>query len=88
MRNREEDAAEWMKDMKESDYTSIKEKVVSLENGLQAIGLAQVVSECLCLMDDRMPRRKKIVRTWWLGIEWLPCEILAICWMVCVLVAC
>ena len=31
-------------DMKESDYTSIKEKVVSLENGLQAIGLAQVVS--------------------------------------------
>ncbi|CBK25366.2 uncharacterized protein [Blastocystis hominis] len=27
--------------MKESDYTSIKEKVVSLENGLQAIGLAQ-----------------------------------------------
>lgn len=44
MTNREEDATEWMKDMKESDYTSIKEKVVSLENGLQAIGLAQVVS--------------------------------------------
>ena len=28
--------------MKESDYSSIKEKVISLENGLQAIGLAQV----------------------------------------------
>lgn len=33
--------------MKASDYASLKEKVVSLEAGLQAIGLAQVfLTQC------------------------------------------
>ena len=39
---RNEVAQDWIRDMKASDYATLKEKVVSLEAGLQEIGLAQV----------------------------------------------
>ena len=42
MDRRAEVVSEWTQDMKASDYSSLKEKVVSLEQGLQAIGAAQV----------------------------------------------
>lgn len=40
--HREEDINGWVTDIKDSDYQTIKEKVMTLEQGLQAIGLAQV----------------------------------------------
>ena len=59
---REEDIAAWTKDIKESDYTTIKEKVSTLEQGLQAIGLAQVLS--IHILHPRMQSQKKIVTKW------------------------
>lgn len=45
---REEVAQDWIRDMKSSDYSALKEKVVSLEEGLRVIGLAQVrIKDCI-----------------------------------------
>lgn len=51
---REEDINGWVTDIKDSDYQSIKEKVMTLEQGLQAIGLAQV--SIISVIKLRMPR--------------------------------
>lgn len=52
--HREEDINGWVTDIKDSDYQSIKEKVMTLEQGLQAIGLAQV--RIISVIKLRMPR--------------------------------
>lgn len=59
---REEDIAAWTKDIKESDYTTIRDKVFTLEQGLQAIGLAQVST--LPIYHPRMQSQKKIATRW------------------------
>ena len=51
---REEVAQDWIRDMKSSDYSALKEKVVSLEEGLRVIGLAQVrIKDCIIWKESK-----------------------------------